>query len=584
MSGKEIDGRLYRSGKITCANRADDDAGNREIELSFSSEEPYRRWWGVEILGHKRSEVDTSFIGSGRAPLLVDHRRTVDHQVGTVTSVSIENGVGRARVRFGKAQRATEILDRVRDGEIVNVSVGYSILKMRLESEEEGVETYRITSWKPHEISLVTVPADETVGVGRSADNLKTIELKGNPAMDPETTEDGGAVTTTEVRTPATPAAPETPPAAPQIRQVAPANTDDAVRSERERIAEITAMGARFNMQDLAQNAVREGTTVSGFQGAVIERLGANAPAVMSAQSEVGLSSQERQDYSFLRAIRALSNPTDQEAQKAAAFEFEVSRAEATRSGKEPQGILVPMDVLSQPIGGTREQSVGTATAGGNVVANDLMADSFIEILRNKMMVRQLGATVLDGMTGTFDLPRQSGGASITWGGEGDDAAETGGTFDQVSFAPNTASAYIDLTRRFILQSSIAAEGWARRELATAVALGIDYAALHGSGTGDEPTGIANMAGIGAVVGGTNGAAPTWSNIVQLETEISADNADIGSLAYLTNAKVQWQAQGNREGRRNQRRVHLAGNAGRRMAWVASTGTAPAFPIRSAAT
>jgi len=77
-----------------------------------------------------------------------------------------------------------------------------------------------------------------------------------------------------------------------------------------------------------------------------------------------------------------------------------------------------------------------------------------------------------------------------------------------------------------------------RRDLATVLALAIDYAALHGSGTSNQPTGVANTSGIGSVAGGANGAAPTWEHIVQLETEVAVDNADIGALAYMTNSRV----------------------------------------------
>ncbi|MBW8640389.1 phage major capsid protein [Hoeflea sp. WL0058] len=520
----DVPERVFRSGEITHATREGEAEASNEIEFSFSSEEPYRRWWGTEILGHRDGEVDTGFVGSGNAPLLVDHKRDVDSQIGIITRVWIENGKGRARVRFGKARRAVEILERVQDGELKNISVGYEILRMRLEGEEEGEETYRVTSWKPHEISIVTIPADPTVGIGRNAQSNKSIEINGDQSMPNENPVP----------------APEPVPAAPAVetRSEPPVNADEIRRAERERVATITAIGSRFNMGDRANEAIAGGTSVAAFNQLVITELGERAPEVASARTEVGLTPREKKNYSFLRAIRALANPTDRRAQEEASFEFEVSEAESGRSGRTAKGILIPSDILSAPMNGTREQSVATATAGGNVVANTLMSGSFIEILRNKMMVRKLGATVMNDMAGTFDLPRQSGSAGIFWGSEGDDAAETGYTFDQVSFAPTTASAYIDLTRRFIIQSSIAAESFTRTELATAMALGIDYAALHGSGTGDEPTGIANMTGIGAVVGGTNGAAPTWSDIVNLETEVSVDNADIGSLGYLTNAKV----------------------------------------------
>ena len=77
-----------------------------------------------------------------------------------------------------------------------------------------------------------------------------------------------------------------------------------------------------------------------------------------------------------------------------------------------------------------------------------------------------------------------------------------------------------------------------RDDLAAAVQIGLDAAALHGSGSNNQPTGIASTSGIGSVAGGDNGLAPAWSHIVQLETEVAIDNADAGRLAYMTNPKV----------------------------------------------
>jgi HK97 family phage major capsid protein len=70
------------------------------------------------------------------------------------------------------------------------------------------------------------------------------------------------------------------------------------------------------------------------------------------------------------------------------------------------------------------------------------------------------------------------------------------------------------------------------------LAIEIDRAAIHGSGSSNQPTGILATSGIGSVAGGTNGAAPTYAHIVGLETQVAQDNADDGALNYLTNSKV----------------------------------------------
>lgn len=513
--------RAYRSGII---ERADASADDRTVELSFSSEEPYARWWGVEILGHKKGEIDLSFIGSGRAPFLVDHNRSVDDQIGVIEKVWLDSGKGRARVRFGKSARAAEFLERVRDGELSNISVGYEIRKLRLDSEEDGIETYRVTEWKPHEISLVTVPADTSVGIGRAADEkLKQLPLHiKDMVMDPEN------------ETTTTPAAN----AASATRNATPPSRDDVLREERDRVSEIQAIGEKHNMADKAREAIKGGMGVAAFRGLVLDALGDTAPERMAAASAVGLTEKEAKTFSFLRAIRAMANPTDRRAQEAARFEFEVGEAAAKKLGREARGVMVPNDVLVVPQARTI-LSYGAPATAGRLVQTELASGSFIDVLRNAMMVRTLGATILNDLVGDLDIPRKSSASTATWvNTETSDASETNPQFDLVSFRLKTIAGYTVATRKMMAQSSIDIETMVRDDLAQGIALGVDLAALHGNGANGSPVGISNTAGIGAVAGGTNGAAPGWSHVIGLETAVSVANADISSMAYLTNAKV----------------------------------------------
>jgi HK97 family phage major capsid protein/HK97 family phage prohead protease len=532
--------RSFRSAAIERAEAGEED---RIIELSFSSEEPYERWWGVEILGHGKSEVDLSFIGSGRAPFLVDHKRSVDNQIGVVEKVWLDSGTGRARIRFGKAARATEFLERVRDGELSNISVGYSISELRLESETDGIGTYRITRWKPEEISLVTVPADETVGVGRSADEkVKQLSLTKDANMENDELETvTEPATNRAASTAATPANPA---------GAKPINREDVLRIERERISEIQAIGEKHNMADKARDAIKSGASVAMFRGVVLDALGDAASEKMAAAGKVGLTEKEAKSFSFMRAIRAMANPTDRRAQEDARFEFEVSVAAQQALGKGAKGVLIPNDVLllqspehARARAQMQEQraalAYGTAAAAGRLVQTELDSSSFIDVLRNKMMVRQLGARVLNDLVGDLDIPRKSSASSATWvSAEAGNATETVPNFDLVQFRLKSLGGYTDITRKMLNQSSLDIEMLVRDDLSEAIALGVDAAALHGSGSSGQPTGIAGVAGIGAVVGGTNGLAPTWAHVVGLETEVAVDNADIGTLAYLTNPKV----------------------------------------------
>lgn len=179
-----------------------------------------------------------------------------------------------------------------------------------------------------------------------------------------------------------------------------------------------------------------------------------------------------------------------------------------------------------------RDLTAGTTTEGGHTVPTDL--GDLITILEPKLMVESMGATVLRGLTGKLDLPRNDADAAATWEGENDANAETSPTFDKISLSPKRLGAFTDISKQLMVQSSIDVENFVRQRLNFAVAKALDSAAINGSGTAPVPRGILNVSGIGSVVGGTNGANPDWADIVDLETALAVDNADMGSLGYLT--------------------------------------------------
>jgi HK97 family phage major capsid protein len=253
----------------------------------------------------------------------------------------------------------------------------------------------------------------------------------------------------------------------------------------------------------------------------------------------LGMSGKEISDYSLMRAIRAAADArNDPNAWNKAGLELEASRAMAQKLGRDPKGFFVPWDVQMSPMRPRNTQQSGDPSTGGYLHGVEHMAQSFIDVLRNKMVLRQAGATVMTGMTGDVDIPKKTGGATAYWIGEGNSPSKSTLQFGQVAARPRTVAAYAQLTRRFIKQSSPDAETLVREDIAEVIAQAADKAGLHGAGSALEPLGVSNMSGIGSVVGDTNGASPDWDDIVGLETEVAVDNADIGRLAYITNTKV----------------------------------------------
>lgn len=504
--------------------RADSvDAEQRTVELAFSSTEPYTRWWGVEILDHKAESVRMGRV-TNRAPLLLDH--SMSKQIGVIESARIDSdGVGRAVVRFSKSALGEEILQDVRDGIRTKVSVGYQIHAYQLESKNGDEETYRITDWEPFEISIVSVPADDTVGVGRSADEFAPTPPAAAQRETDETAE-------------ATPAPADTQPEQEAKTMTVTVNADDIRAQELARIKEINAIGAKTGHADLARQFAETGESVEAFRAAVLERITGSKP-VQAESADLGLSDKEARAFSFVRALHALANPNDKRAQEAAGYEREVSSAAAAKRGKDAAGIFVPTDVLRLHLGGQqRDLTVGTATAGGHTVATDLLAGSFIDLLRSKLVIMGMGATMLNDLNGNVAIPRQTGGATAYWVAESGAPTESQQAFDQVALTPKTLGAFTDISRRLLLQSSIDVESFVKRDIATVIALAIQSAAINGSGASNQPRGILNTSGIGSVVGGTDGLAPTWDHLVDLESALSTIDADVGSMGYLTNAKV----------------------------------------------
>lgn len=300
------------------------------------------------------------------------------------------------------------------------------------------------------------------------------------------------------------------------------------VIEQRNHAAEITKIAATIpGGAELAMSAIQRGLTVEQFQREAIEKL-ASKPV---PTADIGMDKKEVKRYSLMRAINALANPTDANAQRAAAFEREVSDAVAQKLGKQARGFLVPFEVQK------RDLVVGTPTAGGNLVATDLLAGSFIEVLRNAMVLPGLGTQMLTGLVGNVAIPKQTGAATAYWVAESNAPTESQQTIGQVAMSPKTVGAYTEISRKLLLQSSIDVESMVQTDLAAVLGLAIQQAAISGTGTSNQPAGLLTLI-TPSVVGGTDGAAPTWAHIVELESDVAVANALVENMAYLTNAKV----------------------------------------------
>jgi len=548
----ELEGMEFR--RSLDVDRKGVDLEARTVQLSFSSELPVERFFGFEVLDHSTKSVNLERLNNG-APVLIDH---FSDQVGVVEKAWIDTKAkkGRALLRFSKSALGETVFQDIADGIRRNVSVGYRVHKIALQEEKDGVSTYVSRNWEPMELSIVSVPADATVGVGR--DRPRFVEDVNAPAW---------GIPTTFV--PNAGRRPEETPEIVNINQkegvmpenketvagiVAPpvVNVDhernEAVKIEQARVRELLALGDQHKCPEEARKAVMEGGTVEDLKRAILERYQAVKP-IEPGPVEIGMTKQERQSFSFVRMITALQAKD----WGLAPFEHECSRAVAKQLGREPQGMFVPDDVLYAPMAEgidsrsqmemvlrgierllqTRELDVATAGAAGNLVGTQLLSASFIELLRNFEVLQAVGAQVLSGLVGDVTFPRQITGAVGGWVAESGNVANSELTTNLPALTPHSMGAYSDMTRKLLLQSTPSIEALVRADLAMALALEKDAAGLNGTGAGDIPLGIRLTSGIGDVDHGANGLAETWATIVEYESDVSVANAAVGNMWYI---------------------------------------------------
>ena len=528
--------KLYRNFQLT---RADKDS--RTAELSFSSEEPYERWFGIEILGHENENVDMSFMDSGRAPFLFGH----DHKdvIGVIEKAWIDSttSTGRATVRFGKSERADEIFRDVQDGILSNVSVGYSVEEFTITQSKGELDIYLATRWKPLEASLVAVPADTMVGIGRDSEDSQkeftTIIILENPMAEKIKKH---VVATEPVAIEPTPT-PTPAPTATQIKNTSPdAKTIEANASAKamQRVSDIMGLAQRHDMADEGMTFVKEGKTADEFKDFVLEKM-SHTPADVKPDVpniSIGMSEKDMNEYSVIRAVRfqlAAQGIGDRKWLDEGAFEREVSAAVAGINAQDVRGIMIPTEVLARAAYNT-----GTAAAAGDLVATNLATGSFIDALRPASKVLGMGATILADLVGNVDIPKQTGVSTANWlAAEGDDAVESTGTYGLVQLSPKELAVHADMTRKMLKQTSPTMDALVRNDLVTAMGTAIDLACLYGTGATGQPQGIKGTTGVN-IPSAFVAAAPTYAEVVNMETVINQANADVGSMGYLVSSTM----------------------------------------------
>lgn len=494
------------------------------VIFPLSSEEPYvRSYWDygelAEILLHDVKAVDLSFLNSGHAPLLDSHRSHsgLAFQIGVVRRAWLENKRVYVEVAFSNRAEAQEVYRDVKAGIISNVSIGYEISEFRINEDDN---TYTATKWKPKEASFVPIPADTTVGVGRSHADRKGITMSKTallPGMGDDTPSDEQRAETMETS-----------------------------------INEISALASEHNMGDLGRAFITgqvqrgEVPSLALFKGVVRAKLPEHVPLI---NTDVGLTETETQRFSIMKLMRSL---TDDSYREDAAFEIEASdvarkKQELVGVKSRHGGVTLPTDIMgsfgrfSTDDGRSYSRAPMATTANANVQTTDHLAESFIDNLRNQSSVLRAGATLMGGLDSDIEIPGGDQNIGVAWlASEGANAVESVPTFRKITGAPMDVAGYTDVTRRMMQQSTIDIEAYVRMQLVDAARLAIDSAGLYGSGASGVPEGLANTTGIGSATFAA--AIPTRGEIIDMRTSVANTNRGRG-VSYMGNSNFVGDAQ-----------------------------------------
>lgn len=518
------------------ATAIDQDA--RTAEMSFSSELPVHRFWGYEILSHDPGAIRMDRAANG-IPFCNNHETS--DQRGRVEGFRCDaDKVTRGTVRFSRTQAGQDFFTDFADGIRCETSIGYRVHSFeeippeRMSPElktmclENKCGAYLADDWEPLEVSSAPVPADPSVGAGRSK-SMNVDERGEKPLVQ------------TQDQAPSTPT-----PSPSGGSRMEPKTTEEVLREERERVSAIDALGKRLvgriaKIDELAAQAIAQGTSIAEFKGMIADRT-ADGQAVFTPESELGLSNKEQQRFSLLRLIQSQIKNSGIEAP----FERECSNEIAKRTGQTPKGFLVPWDIQNRtfdvPISGPADleklaaianraglyhaartaMTTASATAAGNVVATLLRPDLFIDLLRNASVAGKVGVETIVGLIGNIDLPRQTAASTFSWLAQTAQTSASNLTVDKVTLTPQEGRAYQEYSRMLLLQATPSIEMLVQNDLFKVALLGIDQAVFFGAGhASQQPKGIAIESGIGSV---DCSQGVSWPQVVQFETLIRTSN------------------------------------------------------------
>lgn len=490
------------------------DGEKKTLSFSASSTEPYDRYYGTEILSHEKSSIRMERFKRGAVPLLFNHNW--DDPIGMVSGARIENQRLVVDADVFATARAQEVLSMV-EGGLRNVSIGYRVHEFLVNEKED---TYTATDWEPLEISVVTVPADSSVGIGRSEDAAPIAVRKtvSQPATQVAFKEQAKMAETQA-------AAGENA----EVKAPLPAEFEAKRKQAIVNLCRANKIDERIERQWIESGA--DMNEVADGVVAVLAERGRNNP---QSVAKLDLSASEVRRYSLMRALRASVNKD----WKKAGLELECNNEISKRMNRVPRSetsFFVPLDKLMEQMPAKRDMTVAGVSGSNYLVSTDNQPGSFIDLLRNTSVALRMGVTRLSGLVGNVTIPKMTAGNTAYWlADEATQITESQPTVGQLALSPKNVAALTELSHQLMQQSTPDAEQLVMSSLARDIGLAVDVGVLRGSGNSGQPTGIVNTSGIGAFTGTSLAAA----GVLDAQSDVATANALFPGCGYVTTPAV----------------------------------------------
>lgn len=461
------------------------------LKVSFSSTEPYPRNFGVdcyEVIGHDEGDMDLSKLNN-KAAVLFNH--DFDELIGNVQQAWIENGRGYALIKLSST--ADKYKTMIEEGILSKLSFGYIITEMiKIGEAEDGKPIVKVKT-QPYEVSLVSVPADDTTSIIRSHEKSIeiTIEIDTEEEKEERKFDNGN-----------------------QIKE----NININFEKGKNIMKEILALGRSVGQMDLAIEFIEAGKSLEQFKDALIEKK-------LSSASNIDAGTQkEVKKLSLSGLIQEQSEGKDG---YNSAFAREISQDFAGR--KSRGGFILPKSVFA------RDYTI--AGNAGTTASQDYRTNVIAQLYNTSVVLPLINVLPDASGYGSVKYPKLNGKNSFGFITENQRANESNVNFDHIVFTPKTIGGRIVLSRDTMKQSSLMIDNIAKTELLRAKDEFLDNELLNGNGVAGW-TGIFNINGAQAVEFGANGGNVTFNKVVEFGTKIDSANAHTSGLTFITNSKV----------------------------------------------